>query len=104
GFPNATHVPESTLAEIGEGSFSNNGRKLLGNNEDLTLLRAAYTTDGVNFTDLGPISGAGTENGASYDDITNPDQTSSPSNTAPTSLPEGASDTTEMRWVGSRGT
>ena len=48
------------------------------------MLRAAYTDNGVNFTDLGPIcgstSGTGNDSG-SYNDVSNPDQQTSPSNT-----------------------
>jgi hypothetical protein len=109
GGPNAAAVPFSALNKIGEG---NNGKskgpeKLFGNNEDLTVLRAAYTTDGTNFTDLGAISGStsGTGNDSgSYDDISNPYQTSSPSSTSPSDLAAGSPDTTELRFVGSRGT
>jgi hypothetical protein len=109
GGPNAATVPYSALSQIGEG---NNGKskgpeKLFGNNEDLTELRAAYTTDGVHFTDLGPISGStsGTGNDAgAYNDISNPYQTTSPSSTSPSNLTPGSLDTTELRFVGSRGT
>ncbi len=109
GGPNAATAPYSVLEQIGEG---NNGKskgpeKLFGNNEDLTLLRAAYTTDGTNFTDLGPISGstsgAGNDSGE-YNDISNPFQTASPSSTSPSNLAPGSPDTTELRYVGSRGT
>jgi hypothetical protein len=109
GAPNAAIAPYSALEKIGEG---NNGKskgpeKLFGNNEDLTILRAAYTTDGVHFTDLGPISGttSGTGNDTGeYNDISNPDQQTSPSDSSPTSLTPGSPDTTELRYVGSRGT
>jgi Bacterial Ig-like domain (group 3)/Putative Ig domain len=109
GGPNAATVPYSVLAQIGEGtnSKSKGPEKLFGNNEDLTVLRAAYTTDGVNFTDLGPISGStsGTGNDSgSYNDISNPYQTTSPSSTSPTDLSPGSPDTDELRFVGSRGT
>jgi Bacterial Ig-like domain (group 3) len=109
GGPNAAIAPYSALEKIGEGtdSKSKGPEKLFGNNEDLTILRAAYTTDGVHFTDLGPISGAtsGTGNDTGeYNDISNPDQQTSPSNTSPTSLAPGSPDTTELRYVGSRGT
>lgn len=109
GGPNAATAPYSVLSQIGEG---NNGKskgpeKLFGNNEDLTVLRAAYTTDGVNFTDLGAISGStsGTGNDSgSYNDLSNPDQTSTPSATGPSNLAPGSPDTTELRYIGSRGT
>lgn len=109
GGPNAATAPYSVLSQIGEGtnSKSKGPEKLFGNNEDLTVLRAAYTTDGLNFTDLGPISGStsGTgNNSGSYNDISNPLQTTSPSSTSPTSLSPGSTDTNELRFVGSRGT
>lgn len=109
GGPDAATVPYSVLSQIGEGK---NGKtsgpeKLFGNNEDLTILRAAYTTNGVNFTDLGPISGStsGTGNDSGeYNDVTNPYQQSTPSASGPTDLAPGSADTTELRFVGSRGT
>lgn len=109
GGPNAAIVPFSTLTKIGEGkdSKSKGPEKLFNNNEDLTVLRAAYTFNGVNFTDLGAISGStsGTGNDTgSYNDISNPFQTTSPSETSPTDLAPGEADTTELRFVGSRGT
>jgi hypothetical protein len=109
GGPNSAVVPYSVLSQTGEGNngSSKGPEKLFGNNEDYTVLRAAYTTDGVNFTDLGAISGAdgGTGNtSGSYDDISNPLQQASPSATNPTNLSPGAQDTDELRWVGSRGT
>jgi Putative Ig domain/Bacterial Ig-like domain (group 3) len=108
GGPNAAIAPVSTLEQIGEGKNTSKGpEKLFGNNEDLTVLRAAYTENGVNFTDLGPISGStsGTGNDSgSYNDVSNPDQQTSPSNTSPTNLKPGEADTTELRYVGSRGT
>lgn len=109
GGPNAATAPYSVLEQIGEGtnSKSKGPEKLFGNNEDLTLLRAAYTTDGINFTDLGPISGStsGTGNDSGeYNDISNPFQTASPSSTTPSNLAPGSLDETELRYVGSRGT
>jgi hypothetical protein len=108
GGPHAAIASIETLEKIGEGKNTSKGpEKLFGNNEDLTVLRAAYTENGVNFTDLGPISGStsGTGNDSgSYDDISNPDQQTSPSNTGPTDLSPGEADTTELRFVGSRGT
>jgi hypothetical protein len=106
--PGATAVPLSTLETIGEGkSGSKSGEKNFGNNEDLTVLRVAYTTDGVNFSTAGLandgiISGGGIENGSSYNDISNPDQTASPSNL--NAYAPGDADATEMRYVGSAGT
>ena len=60
GGPNAAIAPFSTLEQIGEGknSTSKGPQKLFGNNEDLPVLRAAYTDNGINFTDLGAISGS----------------------------------------------
>jgi hypothetical protein len=109
GGPNAATVPFSTLTKIGEGKDSSKKgpEKLFNNNEDLTELRAAYTSNGINFTDLGAISGStsGTGNDSGeYNDISNPLQTTSPSSTSPTDLAPGSPDTTELRFVGSRGT
>lgn len=109
GGPNAAIAPYSALEQIGEGnnSKSKGPEKLFGNNEDLTVLRAAYTENGVNFTDLGPISGStsGTGNDSgSYNDVSNPDQQTSPSSTSPANLAPGEADNTELRYVGSRGT
>ena len=109
GGPNAAIAPVSALEQIGEGknTSSKGPEKLFANNEDLTVLRAAYTENGINFTDLGPISGStsGTGNDSgSYNDVSNPDQQTSPSSTSPTDLAPGQSDTTELRYVGSRGT
>jgi Bacterial Ig-like domain (group 3)/Putative Ig domain len=109
GGPNAAIVPYSSLEKIGEGknSSSKGPQKLFANNEDYTVLRAAYTENGINFTDLGPISGStsGTGNNTgSYNDISNPYQQTSPSSTEPTNLAPGSLDTTELRFVGSRGT
>jgi hypothetical protein len=55
GAPGACAASSSELGLIGEGSTSN--KKLFGNNEDFTQLRAAYTTDGIHFTDLGAVAG-----------------------------------------------
>ncbi len=119
GGPNAAIAPISTLEQIGEGKNTKKGpEKLFSNNEDLTVLRAAYTTNGVNFTDLGPISGTASETGeesGGYNDISNPNQQESPessahpttataSPTSPTNLMQGSSDEVELRYVGSRGT
>ena len=43
------------LAETGEGSEK--PKTLFKNNEDYSIVRAAYTTDGLTFHDLGPVSG-----------------------------------------------
>lgn len=106
GAPGAATVSASTLAEIGEGSATNS-QKLLKNNEDLTVLRVAYTTNGVDFSSTGlandgVISGA--SNGASnYTDINNPASTTSPANLNMYGSP-GTAVATEMRFVGSGGT
>src|SRR6202035_683230 len=56
--PGSAQVPLSTLQQIGEGKTgSKSGEKNFGNNEDLTVLRVAYTTNGVNFSTAGPANG-----------------------------------------------
>jgi hypothetical protein len=121
GGPNAAIAPYSVLEQTGEGK---NGKtsgptELFGNNEDLSLLRAAYTTNGVSFTDLGAISSESAtnsgEDSGTYADLSNPNQQESPENsanptvattspTAPTNLSPGSPDTVELRYIGSRGT
>jgi hypothetical protein len=122
GGPGAAITPVSALGKIAEGdgtkSSATQAEKLFGNNEDYSALRAAYTSDGVNFIDLGAISGndggSGSTNG-SYDDISNPNQQESPQSsqfpntatltpTTPTNLAPGALDAIELRYIGSRGT
>jgi hypothetical protein len=104
GAPGAAVVPAATLALTGEGSTST--AKLFKNSEDLTVLRAAYTSDGISFSaaglaNAGVISGA--SNGASsYSDISNPSATSSPANLNAYATP-GTADATELRYVGSAG-
>jgi hypothetical protein len=75
GAPGAATVPYSTLELTGEGK--DKPKSLYGNNEDYTVVRAAYTYDGVHFTDLGQVSG-----------LNNPTSNSG----------------SVLRWVGSRGT
>jgi hypothetical protein len=119
GGPNAAATQYPVLAKIGEGKNSKKGpEKLFSNNEDLTELRAAYTYNGVEFHDLGAISGEapGTVNDkGEYTGISNPYQQASPRsssqpNTAttepesPTDLSPGSVDDVELRFVGSRGT
>ncbi len=120
GGPNAAITPGAVLNQIGEGKVGSTSgpTELFGNNEDYTVLRAAYTTNGVNFTDLGPISGtfsAAGNNTGGYNDVSNPNQQFSPTSsaspttatltpTAPTNLAAGNSDQIELRYVGSRGT
>jgi hypothetical protein len=105
GAPGAALVAPGTLAQIGEGSTS--AAKLFKNNEDLTVLRVAWTTDGLTFSSTGLANGgiiSGASNGAAtYQDITDPDATTSPSNLNAFAT-AGTSDSTEMRWVGSAGT
>jgi hypothetical protein len=104
GAPGATTVPQATLGLTGQGSSST--AKLFKNNEDLTVLRVAWTTDGLNFftTGLdnnGVISGQ-SAGAASYSDITNPSTTTSPSNLNAYATP-GTQLDTEMRYIGSGG-
>jgi hypothetical protein len=94
GGPGAAIASSSTLGAIGEGSTK--PKTLFKNNEDYTVLRAAYTTDGLTFTDLGAISG--TDPGQ---DISNPTGQAFPSTI---NLPQGAADNPELRYVGTRGT
>jgi hypothetical protein len=134
GGPNAAVVPYSVIGQIGEGA---NGKTsgpttLFGNNEDYEVVRAAYTTNGVDFTDLGAISGSSSGTGVtsgSYNDISNPFQQASPlsaglgavnsslgspvtacggsgevSCQSPADLTPGSTDTVELRFPGSRGT
>ncbi|RAG84797.1 hypothetical protein DN069_15285 [Streptacidiphilus pinicola] len=75
GAPGAAVAPYATLSKIGEGK--NKPKTLFGNNEDYTVVRAAYTTDGLHFTDLGQVNGLN-------DPTSNSDDT--------------------LRWAGSRGT
>jgi hypothetical protein len=110
GAPGAATVDNITLNKTGEGAGLNpsakNIAKLMKNNEDLTILRVAYTTDGVDFSSAGLagggiISGNGTE-GSNYNDINNPASTTSPGNINQYGSP-GTADATEMRFVGSGG-
>jgi hypothetical protein len=106
GAPGAALVDGNTLAQTGEGSVSN-AQKLFKNNEDLTVLRVAYTTDGINFSDAGLANDgiiSGASNGASsYSDINDPSSDVSPANLNAYATP-GTADATEMRFVGSAGT
>ena len=97
-------MPESTLSTTGEGSSKGSaGQKLFGNNEDLTVLRAAYTTDGVNFTDLGAISGQSNNTSGTGSYRTSTTRSSRTARRASTSTqPPGTTDADEMRFVGSR--
>ncbi len=104
GAPGATTVPAATLALTGEGSTST--AKLFKNNEDLAVVRVAYTTDGLNFSTVGLDNGgviSGQSNGASsYSDLTNSSLTASPANLNAYATP-GTPDATELRWAGSAG-
>jgi hypothetical protein len=110
GAPGAAITSNSTLGSIGEGAGASpsakNVAKLMKNNEDLSILRVAYTSDGINFSDSGLANSgviSGQSNGASnYTDITNPSSQVSPSNLNAYATP-GTADATEMRWVGSAG-
>jgi hypothetical protein len=55
GAPGASVASAATLAQIGEGSSK--PKSLFGNNEDFAIARAAFTRNGVDFTDLGPVRG-----------------------------------------------
>jgi hypothetical protein len=104
GAPGATTVPAATLALTGEGSTST--AKLFKNNEDLAVVRVAYTTNGVDFSSAGLDNGgiiSGQSNGASnYMDLTNPTTNAGPANLNAYATP-GTQDATEMRWAGSAG-
>jgi len=105
GAPGAALESPATLAKTGEGST--NQDKLYKNNEDLTILRAAYTTDGINFSTAGLanggiISGQGTE-GSNYNDINDPTSTVDPPGGPNQDGTQGTPLATEMRWVGSAG-
>jgi hypothetical protein len=130
GGPNASIVPYSVIAKIGEGKNGGTSgpTELFGNNEDYEAVRAAYTTDGIHFTDLGAISGSTSGTGSTtggYNDLSNPDQQASPlssggtpvtsamtacggttgtSCVSPANAAPGSADTVELRWPGSRGT
>ena len=86
------------MAKIGEGSTK--AKTLFKNNEDYTALRAAYTTNGTTFTDLGIISGTDPTN---QTDVNNPGSQAEPA-TASKDLTPGSQDNPELRNVGTRGT
>ena len=93
GGPGAAIATSATLSAIGEGSTKQ--KTLFKNNEDYTALRAAYTTNGVNFRDLGIITGTDPTN---QTDINNPASQAQPS-TSDHDLPLGAQDDPELRYV-----
>jgi len=88
GAPGACNAPGSVLQETGEGST--NPKTLFKNNQDYTVIRAAWTTDGINFHDLGIVNGI---NSPTY-------QGNAGDNTAV----DSAAGTDQLRFVASRGT
>ena len=129
GAPGAATTSGFTLAQTGEGSTTS-AKHLFKNNEDLSVLRVAYTTDGVNFstnglTNGGVISDCTTSSGipevsgctSPYTGVNNPSTNVSPSNLNEYATNEGTpggsngtdigsvsgGDAEEMRWVGSAG-
>ena len=105
GLPGGTYESPTTLAKTGEGST--NQDKDYKNNEDLTVLRVAYTTDGINFSsagldDNGVISGQ-SAGASAYTDISNPTATTDPPGGLNQYAAAGTTDATEMRFVGSGG-
>jgi hypothetical protein len=99
GGPGACTEPYSILGQIGEGG--SNPDSLFKNNEDYTALRIAWTTNGVDFHDLGVISGTNPNA-----DVNNPAATASPltSGGGPANVAPGRTEPTELRFTGSRGT
>lgn len=87
GAPGACLSPAAVLAQTGEGSTS--VKKLFKNNEDYTVIRAAYTTNGIEFHDLGIVDG-----------VNEPTYTGSAGDA--TLVGETAKD--RLRFVASRGT
>ena len=88
GAPGACNAPSAALQATGEGST--NPKTLFKNNEDYTVIRAAWTTDGINFHDLGIVNG-----------INNPAYQGSAGDTTPIDSQAG---TDQLRFVASRGT
>jgi hypothetical protein len=113
--PGAALVPGSVLSLTGEGKITSTGYKTLyKNNEDYTILREAYTTDGVDFTDITPevSTQAAPTTGLGGTTINNPANALSPAAgtgsptstpTAPYDNPLGSAEPTTLRWVGTRG-
>ncbi len=87
GGPGACASSSAELAATGEGSAK--PKTLFKNNEDYTVVRAAYTTDGITFHDLGVVSG-----------LNSPSYTGNAADTTPV----GQTGTDQLRWVASRGT
>jgi hypothetical protein len=98
GAAGACAASSSTLGQIGEGS--SNPLTLDKNNEDYTALRVAYTVNGIDFHDLGLISGPDPAQ-----DVNNPSATASPltSGGGPANVTPGQPEPTELRFTGSRG-
>ena len=88
GAPGACNAPSAALQATGEGST--NPKTLFKNNEDYTVIRAAWTTDGINFHDLGIVSG-----------INDPAYQGNAGDTTPIDSQAG---TDQLRFVASRGT
>ncbi|MGA2012814.1 MAG: hypothetical protein ABSH51_20080 [Solirubrobacteraceae bacterium] len=88
GAPGACNAPGDVLQRTGEGST--NPKTLFKNNEDYTVVRAAYTTNGIDFTDLGIVSG-----------ISSPAYQGNAADTTPVGSTAG---TDQLRFVASRGT
>jgi hypothetical protein len=99
GAADACAASPATLSQIGEGG--SNPLSLYKNNEDYTALRIAYTFNGIDFTDLGTISGPDPSS-----DVNNPSATVSPltAGGGPANIPPGSPEPTELRFTGSRGT
>jgi len=88
GAPGACNASGSVLQETGEGSTK--PASLFKNNQDYTVIRAAYTTDGINFHDLGIVNG-----------ISSPTYQGNSGDGTPVGSTAG---TDQLRFVGSRGT
>ncbi|HXW44237.1 MAG TPA: hypothetical protein VEL03_05595 [Streptosporangiaceae bacterium] len=98
GAQDACTAPYSTLSQIGEGGSS--PLTLFKNNEDYTVLRAAYTYNGITFTDLGILGSPDAST-----DINDPAATAFPTTSGggPANVAPGSAEPTELRFVGSRG-
>jgi len=88
GAPGACNASGTVLQKTGEGST--NPKTLFKNNEDYTVIRAAYTTNGIDFTDLGIVNG-----------ISSPTYQGNAGDTTPVGRQAG---TDQLRFVASRGT
>jgi hypothetical protein len=127
--PGAALAQPNQLQQTGEGKASSkasNAGKLYSNNEDYEVLRAAWTTDGVNFYSAGLRSGgliSGSDSSSvagqtgstgtcvsdtSYTDLSNPNTACNPENGDGTVnlnaySQAGTQLATEERWPGSGG-